>query len=436
MVSDLVFVETTEPGLQALDLARQAGHRAILLRSPRYDFYMPAEKRARVHERADLTVEIGDPYDTAAMLAGLSSAGIDPSGVGGVLSTMHMCALPAARLAAEVGAPGPDPAAVAAAKDKVRCRRMLDAAGIDDLAFAVAESVPEALDAADRIGFPVAVKPAGGFAKVSAAITRTAQEVRAHLAAVEAAVEGYEPGVAAELDGRFIVEEVAVGPLYSVEVAADGRAITPLVVVRRKTGRDNPILELGSTVPSGLPEAPEREIGDHAARVCRALGLTHGIFHIEIILTSRGPRLIEVNPRIAGGAIPDLVAAATGQNLFGLLVDLATGGPAPAEPLKAIAGASHSFITAAEDCDVRADLPADWFERFRPRIHSGWTKIVPGARLRRMDGNLDVYGVVRVVAEDFRTAERACVELIGEVETTLGVRPAPIAQATLPEGAR
>ena len=59
----------------------------------------------------------------------------------------------------------------------------------------------------------------------------------------------------------------------------------------------------------------------------------------------------------------------------------------------AIAAASHTFLTAAEDCQVRADLTPDWFDQFVSRIHSGWSDITPGAVLKKMGTNYDVRGV-------------------------------------------
>ncbi|MCK7627379.1 ATP-grasp domain-containing protein [Streptomyces sp. RS10V-4] len=426
-MSKLVFVGTTGPGLQALEYAGRAGHRTVLLHSPRHDFFLTDAQRARARELADHVVELADLRDPATVLDALRAAGTDPAGIDGVLTALHFSIVPTARLARALGVPGCDPDAVLAAKDKARCRALLDAAGLPNLAHAVGRGRDEVLAAAERLGYPVIVKPATGVGKVSTALARSAADIQALFAAAEDAARTVDPEVAAELDGRFIVEEVAVGPLYSVEVASDGRTFTPLVVVRRKTGRDNPVLELGSTVPCGLPAAQEHEVGDYAVRVCRALGLGVGLFHVEVIGTAHGPRLIEVNPRVSGGAIPDLVTAATGRNLFEVLVDLHVGRPAPAAPFPPIAGASHSFLTAARDCTVRTDLPDDWFEALRPRIHSGWTSVRPGDRLRRMDGNFDTYGVVRVVAEDAGTAERTCAGLMAEVEKTLGIPLTPVA---------
>jgi hypothetical protein len=158
------------------------------------------------------------------------------------------------------------------------------------------------------------------------------------------------------------------------------------------------------------------------------LGLGPGVFHVEVIATSAGPRLVEVNPRIAGGAIPDLIATATGCNIFDILIDIVTGKPGPKSPLPVRNSVSHSFITSATEHTVRSDLPDDWFEAFRPRIHSGWSSVRADARLRPMGGNYDVYGLVRVVAADTGDAEDECARLIAEIGATVGLPMVPVAR--------
>ncbi|WP_067450471.1 ATP-grasp domain-containing protein [Actinomadura macra] len=426
-MSNLIFVATTGPGLQALEYARASGHKTTLLYAPVYDFYLSPEQRRDARRLADRCIEIEDPHDIGAVVDTLRAAGVYVEGIDAVLSTLHTCALPAAELARRLGLKGTSPQAIQAAKDKGMCRRILSDRHIPSLRSAVVTGVADATKAASSIGFPVVVKPLGGFGKILTAVARSLADIEAHFALVATRFGSLEKGVTEEIDHRFIVEEMAVGPLFSVEVLGDGGALTPLVTVRRKTGLDNPILELGSTVPCGLAADDERRLADYAVQVCEALGLDFGVFHVEVILTDRGPRLVEVNPRIAGGAIPDLVRAATDHGLFETLVDLHAGGAGPALPFPARRSASHSFLAVAEDGTASADLPADWFEAIRPRLHSGWTSITPGMRLRRMDGNFDVYGVVRVVAGTPGAAEDTCGRLTSEIGDLLGIRLPPIA---------
>lgn len=432
-MSHLVFIETTGPGIQALEYARAQGHTSTLVCSQTYEFYVPPELRRQARSLADQCVDVNDPRETDVVLDALTRAGVAPGGADAVLATLHTCALPAARLAREYGVRGTAPEAVMMALDKGMCRQAVSDHGLPNLEFRVVSSAREAAFAAAQIGYPVIVKPVRGLAKVVTRIARSPQELDEFFAMADGRTAALASGVATELDRRFIIEEIAVGDLVSVEVAADGRVITPVAVVRRKTGRDNPVLELGSTLPSRLGAAVDQELGDYAVSVCRALGLDLGVFHVELIRTADGPRLVEVNPRIAGGAIPDLVRAATGRSLFATLVDLSLGAAAPAQPWPPVAGASHSFLVVADDTVVRADLPPDWFDALRPRIHSGWTSIGPGARLRRMDGNFDVYGVVRIVADNPADAERECADMAAEIAEMLGIR-FPLMAAARVEG--
>jgi len=61
-------------------------------------------------------------------------------------------------------------------------------------------------------------------------------------------------------------------------------------------------------------------------RTGRALGLTHGVLHVELRVTPRGPRVIGVTPCLPGDLIPLLVERATGVDLARAAAAVATGG--------------------------------------------------------------------------------------------------------------
>ena len=154
----------------------------------------------------------------------------------------------------------------------------------------------------------------------------------------------------------------------------------------------------------------------------KAVGLDVGVFHLEFIYTEDGPRLVEVNPRIAGGAIPDLIRTATGEDLFEYLIRIYAGEPIATRRFSCSGATSHTFIAAYEDCVVRSDLPANWFDPFKARIASGSVDVAAGQALRKMDGNYDLYGVVRVTAADYAAAVATTEQLRREVEAQLGVK--------------
>ncbi|MGH9061611.1 MAG: ATP-grasp domain-containing protein [Acidimicrobiales bacterium] len=294
-------------------------------------------------------------------------------------------------------------------------------AGIAGLGFAVVATADAALAAAAGIGYPVIVKPVLGVGKAATTITATAEELQAFFAGLETDLRTLAGGLTEHFDGRFILEELAVGDLYSVEVAADGHTFVPLVVAARKTGLDNPVLEMGCTVPAGLTPDDERGLGAYAVDVCRALGLDFGVFHLEVMSTVDGFRLIEANPRMAGGGLPDTINAATGRNIFGVLVDLFAGAPAPPGPFPIVGAASHSLLAAAVSTELRADLAPDWFAGFRDRVHSGWVRVGAGSEVKAMHGNFDTFGLIRTLEADIATAEARCTRVKADIGRALGI---------------
>lgn len=424
-MSHLLVLETTPKGNDALAYARRKGHRTTLLWSPRFTFFRTDPVYARALDLVDLAIEVPDLDDLDAVRHALDVAGVPEFDA--VLTVLQFCVVPAARIAAAYGVRGPSVAGVVAARDKARCRAILDQHGIPNLGHRTVRTAEEALDAADALGYPVVLKPATGTGKLVTSIASDAQQVRRHFAEARTIRASLEPALAAEVDDRFIVEEMALGPMYSAEVATDGRLAVPLAVTRRRLGRDNPLLELGSTFPSGLTDAEEKELGEYCVRICAALGLDLGIFHVEVIHADQGFRLVEVNPRIGGGMVPDVIRAASDTNLFEILVDLYVGHPVPALPLSAKRAATNFFLGVTEPATVRATLPEGWFEEFRPRLESGHTSIRAGSRLRSMRGNLDRYGTIQVTAPDERRAEQDCAGLVAEMSAVLRLPFVPVA---------
>jgi biotin carboxylase len=419
-MSHIVFVETSGSGLLAMEYARAAGHTVTYLYSSRYDFTASPRQRERARATAHCAVPLGAGRDAADLMTALRNAGVRLAGVDAVLSTLAFGVPMAAELARALGVRGTPAEAVAAARDKVVCREILRDNGIASIPFAVANTAGEALAAAAHIGYPVVVKPALGVAKAATVVAHGPDDVRRHFAGLGAEMGRLQAGLVEHVDERFIVEQFAVGELYSVEVAADSQRFVPLAATVQKTGRDNPVLELGATAPPNLDSAAQRELGDYACAVCRVLGLNIGVFHVEAIGTADGFRLTEANPRIAGGSLPETVNATGSHDVFATLVDVLVGGRVPAEPPAALRAVSHSVLAAAEPSSVRGDLRPDWFEAFSARIHSGWARAAAGDRLPAMRGNFDRFGMIRVAAADPVAARRECLAVKRDIERELG----------------
>jgi S-sulfo-L-cysteine synthase (3-phospho-L-serine-dependent) len=319
----LVMLEsnTTGTGRTFAVAARARGLRPVLL-SSRPDRYPWV-----VEDGVD--VARADTADVASVVAAArAAAGGAP--LAGVVTSSEYFVAATARAATRLGLPGADPAAVERCRDKRRQRAALAGSGVAVPAFAAAAAPEEAAEAATAIGFPVVVKPADGTGSRGVRLCCDPAEVRDHAAGLlmMRRDERGQPTIPAVL-----VEEYVMGP--EVSVATFGATVVG--VTAKHLGRPPSFVEVGHDFP--LDPAPHRA-GAVTLAALEALGLGFGPAHTEIRIGRRGPVVIEVNARLAGGRIPTLIRLATGIDLVGATVDAATS----AGPLRPERGPGHASI--------------------------------------------------------------------------------------------
>jgi len=243
-----------------------------------FDFADPARaaRQARTfHERHPVHAVVGMDDDTAVL---------------------------AAAIARELELPGNPVAAMEAARDKHRQRRLLASAGVPIPAFSLHPVAEDPADAAAGARFPCVLKPLRLAA--SRGVIRAddpAGFVTAHgrLARILA-----EPEVAAcgEPARHYLVEEFVPGVEVAVEGLVHGGELTVLAVFDKPDPLDGPFFE--ETIyltPTRLPADARAAVASCAGQAARALGIERGPVHAEVRWNARGPWLIEVAARPIGG---------------------------------------------------------------------------------------------------------------------------------------
>lgn len=95
----------------------------------------------------------------------------------------------------------------------------------------------------------------------------------------------------------FLLQEKLNGTEYYVDMSAyNGKHIISGIGRYRKNG----FLEYQYHDDLNLDDTSIQHIKQYTGQLSQALDLRNGLFHIEIMDTPNGPRLIEVNPRISG----------------------------------------------------------------------------------------------------------------------------------------
>lgn len=191
-----------------------------------------------------------------------------------------------------------------------------------------------------------------------------------------------------------LAEEYIDGPEFSAEGVVAGGSYH-LVGITAKSSGDAPYFdEIGHLFPAArLPVRTEQQIGAVLAAAHRALGLCNGVTHTEFRVDDAGVCLMELNARIPGGHIPELVELVTGVDLVESAARVACGALSTAElalpPTAPASGASaSSSVAAACAAVVHLTAPAHCLgTRFRAlrvpdpqpaRLHATHLHVHPG----------------------------------------------------------
>ncbi|MFJ2605351.1 ATP-grasp domain-containing protein [Streptomyces sp. NPDC087425] len=289
--------------------------------------------------------------DTSSAAAIVEAAcGIAGDDLAGVTSVYEYFVTVAAEAAAALNLPGPAPEAVRRCRSKAGIRSAGDLVPGLNPRYELVHDVTGALSAAEKMGYPVVVKPVGLTGSVFVRRCDDATEVTR----ISEHILGTASYLGVAMEPTVVVEEYLEGPEYSVE-AFDGRG---LGITAKTSGRLPYFVELAHQFPATVEPGVAELIVETAERGLRAVGLDWGPAHVEVKFADREqriPRLIEVNPRVGGDRVPELVRLATGIDLTARHMAAVVGRPEP-EPATAAAPAAAIRFVAMPDTGRLASI--------------------------------------------------------------------------------
>jgi biotin carboxylase len=215
--------------------------------------------------------------------------------------------LPYTAIAEALGLTAHSPQTVNLAHDKAAMRAWLRDKGIDGTASARVEDLEELRTFVTQHGLPCIVKPVSNAGSVG--VSKVTSESDLEHAFERAG--GSDPGPA---NTGVLIEEFFDGPQFSVEAFSE-YGEHEVVGITRKYSDPVRFVELGHVSPADLSGEQSRDIETYVKRILESIGVCNGPTHTEVVLTRRGPRLIETHVRVGGDRIPDLTLDATGVDI-------------------------------------------------------------------------------------------------------------------------
>jgi argininosuccinate lyase len=314
----IVFIESNTSGTGRLFVkaARECGYRPVMLveKPERYSF-LEQDSVSYMTCNTSSNAEIEDALQSLGREAPLS----------GIFSSSEYFVETAAAFAAKYGLPGENPSALGACRNKWVQRQHLQCAGLLTPRFECINSVQQAMAALKNISLPVIVKPVMGSGSVGVRLCYNADDVTEHVSDLLRRTAN-ERGLPVSSD--LLIEEYLVGPEYSVETLGE----VVLGITRKHVSPEPFFVELGHDFPTDLSPEVAEEIAGVARCGLRSVGLCWGPAHVEMRLTDNGPAIVEINPRLAGGFIPEIMRLAFGVDIIREIVKQVVGDPAQIQP--------------------------------------------------------------------------------------------------------
>jgi len=289
----------------------------------------------------------------------------------GVMTMASESSVTVASVAEALGLPGVSVKAAWNATNKVKRQILFHENRVAAPAFAAASSMEEALQKAEVIGYPLVIKP------VDSAGSRGVRKIESPVALSDAIDEVRRVSKSLE----FLLEEYVTGSEHSIEgVVIKGEIFWSGFSDRNYDKKEAYLpyfLEDGDTLPTLLSNETQQKVRDVAAQAVRALGIDWGPVKGDIIISERGPLVLEMAARLSGDYFCyETVPLHNGCNLLEVVMDLALGEKIASERLEAkfrrgvalrYVWPKPGTVRAVSGIEEVKSMPGVHFFRFEPR---------------------------------------------------------------------
>lgn len=114
---------------------------------------------------------------------------------------------------------------------------------------------------------------------------------------------------------QMLIEEFIEGPQYIIEVVVVAAIPIIVAVIQQEISQDYTFIVTAYDVVTKMDETDYRDLWKTVTGILQKIGFHQGTCHFEMRRSKSGWKLIELNPRISGGAMNRMIEEAFGINL-------------------------------------------------------------------------------------------------------------------------
>ena len=257
-----------------------------------------------------------------------------PDGIFTLATDMPMRSIAAA--CKRLGLPGISPETALKATDKGKMIKAFEEHCVPHPWYYILENAEECEAIIDKISFPCISKPTDNSGSKGVMLIHNKDEL----------LNSLKYSSSQGRNGSVIVEEYMRGSEVSVEILVLDGVVHILQITDKLTTGAPHFVEMGHSQPSSLTPEQIDDIRDVATRAVKAVGIDNSPAHVEIMVTDKGAKMIELGSRMGGDCITShLVPLSTGIDMIEAAINIACGEKPDLTP-KFQKGSAIRFIDA------------------------------------------------------------------------------------------
>jgi len=254
---------------------------------------------------AAVTANVADQADVVAKVEELLKAGY---AFDGALTFWENAVPLCAALCERFGWKGHPAQAALTARNKLALRQRLEEAKLGKYspAFAEIKTVKDLDKAAQRLGFPLVLKPAWGVKSQFVVRADSLDEAQKAFEYIKNNMgPGFDPIYASGT--QIMAEAYLDGAEVDVDLLVQDGKVKFHAFTDNFPTIEPFFVETGDAMPSRHEDSDLDAVLKMAKEVVAAVGLTDGALHLEAKIDAKGPKLIELNARMGGDYLHDWI---------------------------------------------------------------------------------------------------------------------------------
>jgi biotin carboxylase len=216
--------------------------------------------------------------------------------------------------------------------DKRMMKEILSSAGVPTPDFEVVSSLESCFKAIGRIGLPCVIKAPDSSGSRGINTVFSMSEVS----------DAFEDSLSTSRCGELVVEEWVTGEEYGAQAIVSRSEVVGLMIHADTVTSSPRRIPVGHSAPHPNERSIFTETFQCVNKAVLASGIKNTISNVDLILTEKGPVIIEIAARMGGTCIPEVCGTWWGINLYEVALDLAIGNKIsfPEEPM-GVPNAAH-----------------------------------------------------------------------------------------------